>query len=121
MWAIAGADDFLQAWYVAYISGNATAVADLFTVDARLGPYKGRTSIATSLKKAFTATSYDCRGHFEELHELDTLAVAWGIETCVETSKSGELPSTSRERWLIVFERQVNGKWLISRETWQDL
>ena len=112
---------FLEAWYVAYNGGDAAGVAKLFTVDARFGPHKGRAAIAADLKKAFAVTTYHCVGHFEALHELHALAVASGVETCVETPKLNGSPVTTKERWLVVFERQVDGRWLISRETSEDL
>ena len=115
------AHKFLESWYVAYNNGNAPAVASLFTVDARFGPLKGRAVIAAELKRAFATTKYNCVGHFETLHQLGGLAVASGAETCEETAKPNGSAVTTKERWLIVFERQSDGRWLISRETWEDL
>jgi uncharacterized protein (TIGR02246 family) len=115
------AQTFLQDWYAAYNRSDVGGVSRLFTTDASLGPHKGRAAIAAELKKTFAAASYRCAGHFEALRELGPLAVAWGVETCVETPKGSTSSSTTKERWLIVFERQSDGRWLVSRETWEDL
>jgi uncharacterized protein (TIGR02246 family) len=115
------AKTFLQNWYLAYNHGDVAAVSKLFTADASLGPHKGRAAIAAELKKTFASASYRCAGQFDVLHELGPLAVAWGVETCVETPRGSASSNTTKERWLIVFERQFDGRWLISRETWEDL
>ena len=115
------AQTFLQNWYATYNRSDAAGVLRLFIADASLGPHKGRAAIAAELKKTFAAASYRCAGHFEGLRELGPLAVAWGVDTCVETPTGGASSNTTKESWLIVFERQPDGRWLISRETWEDL
>jgi ketosteroid isomerase-like protein len=70
------AENFLQAWYVAYNSGDAAGVAKFFTPDARFGPFKGRAAIAADLKKAFATARYRCAGRMESLRELGASAVA---------------------------------------------
>jgi uncharacterized protein (TIGR02246 family) len=115
------AEDLLQTWYAAYNRGDASAVASLFTVSARLGPDQGRGAIRANLKRAFAKTNYNCTGRFDAIREIGELAVGWGVDTCLETPKPIGSPVTTKERWLAVFERQPDGRWLISRETWQDL
>jgi ketosteroid isomerase-like protein len=115
------AEDFLRSWYAAYNRGDPVAVASLFTATAKLGPDQGRGAIQVNLKKAFSKTNYNCTGQFESFREIGDLAVGWGVDTCTETTKPNGSPAKTKERWLAVFERQPNGRWLISRETWQDL
>ena len=115
------AQDFLQRWYASYNGGDAAAVANLFTANGKLGRDERREAIEAGLKRAFSTTSYRCSGRFEALREICDLAVAWGIDTCTETPKPNGSPVTTKERWLIVLERQADGKWLISRETWEDI
>jgi len=115
------ADDFLAAWYHAYNAGNAEAVSGLFEPDATLGDDRGRRAIAASLTRAFSSASYQCQGHFEAFRQVGNTAVAWGIDACVETSKTTGVSARTKERWLAVFEQQANGKWLISRQTWEEL
>jgi uncharacterized protein (TIGR02246 family) len=115
------ADEFLHSWYAAYNRGDATAVASLFTDSAKLGPDRGRGAIQANLKRAFAKTNYNGTGRLETIREIGELAVGWGVDTCIETPKPNGTPVTTIERWLVVFERQPDGRWLISRETWQDL
>ena len=115
------ADEFLHKWYAAYNRGDAVGVANLFTATAKLGPDEGRAAISAALKRAFLKTTYDCTGQFEMIREIGDLAVGWGVDTCTETPKPKGSPVKTKERWLVVFERQVDGGWLISRESFQDL
>ena len=115
------ATEFLAAWYTAYNAGDAKAVASMFTVDATLGQDKGRTAIEKTLAEAFSSTTYRCSGRFEAFREIDGMAVAWGVDSCTEISKVKGPAVLTRERWLVVFERQADGRWMIARETWEDL
>jgi uncharacterized protein (TIGR02246 family) len=115
------ARDFLIEWYSSYNAGDAARVASLFTADAILGSDKGRTAIETGLARAFAATDFKCSGYFESFRQIEGLAVGWGVDTCTETQKADGTRRRSKERWLIVLERQGDGKWLIARETWEDL
>jgi len=111
------AGEFLRAWYVAYNQGDALRVSNFFTADGALGAIRGRDKIRASLAEDFSTTSYHCTGHFEGFQEVEAMAVAWGVDTCTETHRlHGPVPA--RERWLITFERQTDGQWLVSRETW---
>jgi len=115
------ADDFLTAWYHAYNAGNAEAVSSFFEQDATLGEDRGRRAIAASLTRAFSSASYQCQGHFEAFRQVGNTAVAWGIDACVQTSKATGVSARTKERWLAVFEQQASGKWLVSRQTWEEL
>ena len=115
------ADDFLAAWYHAYNAGNAEAVSSFFEQDATLGEDRGRRAIAASLTRAFSSASYQCQGHFEAFRQVGNTAVAWGIDACVQTSKATAVTTRTKERWLAVFEQQASGKWLVSRQTWEEL
>jgi uncharacterized protein (TIGR02246 family) len=115
------AQGFLSDWYASYNAGDAARVADLFTIDATLGGDKGRSAILAGLTRAFGEAEFNCAGHFESFRQIEDLAVGWGVEVCTETEKTNSRSKHTKERWLIVFERQGDGRWLISRETWQDL
>jgi ketosteroid isomerase-like protein len=115
------ADDFLAAWYHAYNAGNAEAVSSFFEQDATLGEDRGRRAIAASLTRAFSSASYQCQGHFEAFRQVGNAAVAWGIDACVQTLKATGVSARTKERWLAVFEQQASGKWLVSRQTWEEL
>jgi uncharacterized protein (TIGR02246 family) len=119
--APAWAREFLRDWYASYNAGDATHVAGLFTVDATLGTDRGRTAIVAALNRAFVETEFGCTGHFESFRQIEDLAVGWGVDVCTETHKTDRRSKRTKERWLIVLERQGDGRWLISRETWEDL
>jgi uncharacterized protein (TIGR02246 family) len=115
----AWATDFLHRWYLAFNQGDAPAVAALFTPDARFATFEGRSAIEKSVAADFAQASYHCDGEFEGLRELGTLAVAWGHESCLEKPTGAPAASHTRERWLLVFERQADGRWLLARETYE--
>ena len=62
---------------------------------------------------------YHCAGRYDGVQELGNLAAAWGHESCTETSRASGVTRQARERWLLVFELQADGKWLLARETFE--
>jgi ketosteroid isomerase-like protein len=117
----AWAKDYLRAWYAAFNAGDAAAVGNLYSEDATFGAERGRAAIMSSLKRDLAITSYDCVGGFEAIKEVSGTAVGWGIDTCTAKPKAGGPSQKTRELWLMVFERQPDGRWLGIRETWEDL
>jgi ketosteroid isomerase-like protein len=115
------AASFLREWYIAYNQGDAARVASFFAPDAQMGALRGREHIQASLASDFAATSYRCGGDFENFKEVEGMAVAWGVDTCTETHGQNGVATPTRERWLLVFQRETDGAWLISRETWVSL
>jgi len=113
------AHDFLKRWYVSYNAGDAAGVAMLFAPDARLGEISGRAAIEASLASDFERTTYRCTGRFDGIRVLGTLAVAWGYESCLETSKANGDTRRTDERWLLTFRHQANGSWLLADETFE--
>jgi uncharacterized protein (TIGR02246 family) len=113
------AASFLDAWYVSYNAGDAHAVAELFTPDATFGADSGRAAIEASLAADFRATRYHCVGQYDRVRALGALAVAWGHESCTEATAGSTAIRRTKERWLVVFERQADGRWLLSRETFE--
>jgi ketosteroid isomerase-like protein len=65
----------------------------------------------------FLKTQYLCAGNYDGVRELGDLAVAWGHESCLETTKASQKTVRTYERWLVVFRRQPDGTWLQSEET----
>ena len=117
----AWAQDYLRAWYAAFNSGDAAAVGNLYSEDATFGTEHGRTAIVSGLKRDLATTRYDCVGGFQAVKEVAGTAVGWGIDTCTVMPRAGGPSQKSRELWLMVFERQPDGRWLGIRETWEDL
>ena len=113
------AADFLRRWYAAFNQGDAAAVAALFTSDARFATLEGRSAIEKGIAADFAQASYRCEGEFDGLRELGTLAVGWGHEACLEKPTGASAASHTKERWMLVFERQADGRWLLTRETYE--
>jgi uncharacterized protein (TIGR02246 family) len=113
------ATDFLRRWYLAFNQGDAAAVAALFTPDARFATLEGRAAIEKGIAADFSQATYHCEGDFEGLRELGTLAAAWGHESCIEKPTGAPAGKRTHERWMLVFERQADGRWLLSRETYE--
>lgn len=117
----AWAQDYLRAWYAAFNAGDAVAVSNLYSEDATFGTERGRIAIVSSLKRDLATTSYNCVGGFQAIKEVAGTAVGWGIDTCTAKPTAGGASQQTRELWLMVFERQPDGRWLGIRETWEDL
>jgi ketosteroid isomerase-like protein len=113
------ATTFLSAWYYSYNRGDASGVAALFSENARLGETKGRAEIQKTLAAEFAEAQRQCHGAFDGFKVLGDLAVGWGHETCVETTRNVAKAVPTKERWLLVFEMAAPGQWLLTRETYQ--
>jgi len=110
---------FLSAWYYSFNRGDASGVAALFSENARLGKTKGRAEIQKTLASEFEKSPRRCQGDFDGFKVLGDLAVGWGHETCVETTRNAGKAARRKERWLLVFEMDAPGRWLLTRETYQ--
>jgi ketosteroid isomerase-like protein len=113
------ATTFLSAWYYSFNRGDASGVAALFSENARLGETNGRAEIQKTLAAEFEKTQRRCHGDFDGFKVLGNLAVGWGHETCVETTRNAGKAAPTKERWLLVFEMAAPGQWLLTRETYQ--
>jgi ketosteroid isomerase-like protein len=112
------ATTFLSAWYHSFNRQDASGVAALFSENARLGATTGRAEIQKTLAAEFEKTQRQCQGDFDGFKVLGDLAVGWGHETCVETTRNVGKAARTRERWLLVFEMTAPGQWLLTRETY---
>ncbi len=116
------AQTYLQSLYAASNAGDAAAVAGLYSDDAVYGKVRGRSAILSTLTRDYRTLNYKCVGHFDGFREIAETAVGWGEEACTVLPRAaGARAQQSRARWLLVFERQADGRWLGIRETWQDL
>jgi len=114
----AWAKEFLSRWYAHFNASDASGIAAMFTLDARFGAERGRDAISSSLAADFSKTQYHCNGNYDDFRELGDLAVAWGHESCLETTRADGTSLRTYERWLLVFRRQPDGTWLLSEETY---
>ena len=116
------AEDLLEAWYAAYNAGDVDGVARLYSDDAVWSAgVRGRAAIKADLTARFAKTRFECSGDFDGFQEIAGSAVAWGHDTCTETPKSGGPSKTTESRWLAVYERQPDGKWLTVRDIAESL
>ncbi len=105
----------------AYVSGDLDALASLYTEDAVLYPPGRVVEGRDAIRKYFTpGPNRKQLAHRLETMELD-VAGNTAIETGTWTStwQVGERgPVTSSDRYLIVWKRQEDGRWLIHRDWW---
>jgi ketosteroid isomerase-like protein len=113
------ATKLLSAWYYSFNRGDASGVAALFSENARLEETEGRAEIQKRLAAEFEKTQRRCQGDFDGFKVLGDLAVGWGHETCVETTRNAGKAAPTKERWLLVFEMAAPGQWLLTRETYE--
>ena len=109
--------EFMARWYAYYNAGDAHGLSGMFAPDARFGLDHGRSAIAASMAADFLNTQYVCAGAYEGVRELEDMAVAWGHESCLETTRADHKSVRTHERWLLVFRRQPDGTWQLSEET----
>jgi ketosteroid isomerase-like protein len=110
---------FLSAWYYSFNRGDASGVVALFSENARLEETEGRGEIQKRLAAEFEKTQRRCQGDFDGFKVLGDLAVGWGHETCVETTRNAGKAARTKERWLLVFEMAAPGQWLLTHETYE--
>jgi hypothetical protein len=98
------ATTFLSAWYYSFNRGEASGVAALFSENARLQETNGRAEIQKRLAAEFEKTQRRCEGDFNGFKVLGNLAVGWGHETCIETTRNAGKALPTKEQWPLVFE-----------------
>jgi uncharacterized protein (TIGR02246 family) len=118
--------DQLAAWYAAFNAGDAKAVAALYAPDAILvpsgkSPLRGRAAIEAYHVALHRATKYSCAGSFDGFSVVAGTAVGWGHDACTETPRAGGKGEQTKSRWLTVYEKQADGKWIIVRDVGEDL
>lgn len=115
------AEEQLAAWYKAFNAGDAKAVAALYAVDAIAEPpgkplVRGRAAIEAFQAAAHRDTKFACTGGFSGFQVVAGSAVGWGYDNCQETPRAGGPAKTTKSRWLTVYEKHADGKWVIIRD-----
>jgi uncharacterized protein (TIGR02246 family) len=110
-----------QAFMAAYEAGDATAIGNLYTPDAisesnNQPSLKGREAIVASLKGMFEQVSVKTTLTSEETRTLGTVGLDRGTYTVTVTPKAGAPPATSEGRYMVVYVKGADGKWLVSRD-----
>ena len=110
------AEDNLKAWYAAFNAANVQGVVSLYTEDAVVGKAKGRAAQTAQLQADFAAMKSTCSGGFDGFQQAGATAIAWGHDTCTQTPKAGGAAKTVRSKWVTVYGRQTDGRWLMVRD-----
>lgn len=112
-WAV----ESLESWYVGYNGRNASALAGLYTSDARIGEAQGRNAIMASFEAGWAETDDTCSGAYDGFQIVDNIAAGWGRDFCVDNNGGPDTLS----RWLTFHERQPDGSWLVIRDRGQTI
>jgi len=113
-----------RMWYDAFNGGDPVAMGSLYAADAVLllqgQVFQGRTAIEAFHRSNFGVARFDCTWTIDGMSAVDKLAVVWGTDTCEDTPKSGGALQHWRGRWLMVYQRQSDGSWMIVRDSGED-
>ena len=106
-----------RAFIKAFLQGNATAVANLYTPDAQvIAPgaptAKGRSAVAAFWQKTIDSGIKDVTLETSEVESAGDLAYETGNVRLV--AKDG---TVSNARYVVIWKR-IDGKWLLHRDTW---
>ena len=106
-----------RAFISAFLQGNATAVANLYTPEAQViapgSPVaKGRPAIAAFWQKSIDSGVKDVTLETAEVESAGELAYETGIVRLV--AKDG---TVSTARYVVIWKR-IGDKWLLHRDTW---
>jgi uncharacterized protein (TIGR02246 family) len=106
-----------RAFIKAFLQGNATAVANLYTPDAQViapgSPVaRGRSAIAAFWQKLIDSGVKDVTLETAEVESAGDLAYETGIVRLV--AKDG---TVSNARYVVIWKR-TDGEWLLHRDTW---
>jgi uncharacterized protein (TIGR02246 family) len=106
-----------RAFISAFLQGNATAVANLYTPEAQViapgSPVaKGRPAIAAFWQKSIDSGVKDVTLETAEVESSGELAYETGIVRLV--AKDG---TVSTARYVVIWKR-IGDKWLLHRDTW---
>ena len=112
------------AWYNAFNSGNAVALAEMHTPEAVLMlagvTMEGKAAIEGFHARQFAQVRFDCTWTIQGVSVVYRLAAVWGTDTCVETPKSGAKPVNWNGRFMTLYQLQADGRWMIIRDTGEE-
>jgi uncharacterized protein (TIGR02246 family) len=112
------------AWYNAFNSGNATALANMHTDDAVLLiagiTMEGRQAIEKFHAGQFAKVTFNCEWKIQGVSVVYRLGVVWGSDTCTETPKGGARPLKWNGRFMTIYQMQADGTWMIIRDTGEE-
>ena len=108
----------LSAWLAAYNARDASAIGAFYSPRAVLRPYgkaaiHGRAAIVKHYREGLVAETATCAGGFDRFRLAADVAVGWGFDRCDYPPTGGVRPPAYRARWMLIFERDSEGHWLI--------
>jgi uncharacterized protein (TIGR02246 family) len=110
-----------EAFMAAYEKGDADAIGRLYHPEAVSEPnnqptLKGREAIVASLKGMFEQVSVKVVLTPEETRTLGSVGLDRGQYTVMVTPKAGAPPTSSAGRYVVVFVKDADGQWKVSRD-----
>ena len=109
------------AWYDAFNSGNATALANMHAPDAILLvagiTMEGKDAIQRFHAAQFEQVRFDCAWTIQGVSVVHRLAAIWGTDSCTETPKAGPGTRKFNGRFMTMYQLQADGMWMIIRDT----
>jgi uncharacterized protein (TIGR02246 family) len=110
-----------KQWYAAFNAGDAAAITRLYAADAVMllqgQTFEGRAAIEAFHKANFEKARFDCTWTIEGMSTVDKVAVVWGDDSCIDTPRTGGAPVRWKGRWLMVYQLQPDGSWMIVRDS----
>lgn len=118
------AKDHTAQWYAAFNAGDASAIIQLYASDAVLllrgETFNGRSAIEAFHTGNFEKVRYACMWTINSVSRVDSLAAVWGNDACVGTPASGGPSQAFEGRWLMIYQLQPDGSWLIVRDSGEE-
>lgn len=116
-WAV----EHLARWYETYNARDVQALADLYTRTARVGDAQGRAAIIRRYQAGWAEDNDTCSGAYDDFMVVGPIAAGWGRDVCVTAPSDGGSATTVHSAWLVVFERQADGSWLLIRDNGEEI
>lgn len=113
-----GAPDWAQAdlarWYERYNARDAEGMGNLYAADARVGEVRGRAAIMRAFQDAWAEEDETCSGDYVNFVVVGPFAIGQGRDACTKTEDGSTV--TEYSNWLVFYERQADGSWLMTRD-----
>jgi uncharacterized protein (TIGR02246 family) len=110
-----------EAFMTGYEAGDAAAIGQLYMPDAisesnNQPSLVGRDAIVASLKGMFEQVTVKTTLTPAETRTLGNVGLDRGTYTVTVTPKAGAPPSTSEGRYMVIYVKDADGTWRVSRD-----
>ncbi|MEW5916333.1 MAG: SgcJ/EcaC family oxidoreductase [Gemmatimonadota bacterium] len=111
-----------KEWSAAFMAGDATAIANLYSEDAAsiqpTGEWsRGRTAIAAQIKQQLDTINVTAREDVpEEVIVAGDHLVEFGKYSFTGTTKKGNKPVSGAGRYVVVWRKDADGAWRLYRD-----